>query len=63
MVLEEWVPSEELDGTVVPIAEVRREVVAAEKVAHLHLPLLRTRSLHLQMVCSHLRMFQVVRSL
>ncbi len=28
--LEEWVPLEVLDGTVVPIIEVRREVVVAE---------------------------------
>ncbi len=61
MVLEEWVPSEELDGAVVPIAEVQREVVVAEQVAHLHL--LPMRSLHLRMVCSRLRMFQVVRFL
>ncbi len=53
---------EELDGTVVPIAEVRQEIVVAEQVAHLHL-LLQVRSLHLRMVCSHLRMFQMVRSL
>ncbi len=57
MVLEKWVPSEEQDGVVVPIAEVRWEVVVAERVAHLHLPL------HLQMVCSRLRTFQVVHSL
>ncbi len=63
MVLEEWVPSEELDGMVVPIAEVRWEVVVAEQVARLHLPLLLMRSLHLQMVCSHLGMFWVVRAL
>ncbi len=61
MVPEEWVLLEELDGAVVPIAEVWREVVVAEQVAHLHL--LQMRSLHLRMVCSRLRMFQVVRFL
>ncbi len=54
---------EEQDDTVVPIAEVRREVVVAEKVALLRLHLLQMRGLHLQMVCSRWRMFQVVRSL
>ncbi len=53
--------SGEPDDTVVPIAEVGQEVVVAEQVARLHL--LRMRSLHLRMVCSRLRMFQVVRSL
>ncbi len=53
-------PSEERDGVVVPITEVQREVVVAEQVAHLHLPM---RSPHLQMVCSRLGMFQVVRVL
>ncbi len=59
MVLEEWVPSEVLGGAVVPITEVRQEVVVAEQVARLHLPLL-VRSPHLQMVCSRLDMSQVV---
>ncbi len=62
MVQEEWVPLEEPDVTVVPIAEVQREVVA-EQVARLHLHLLLMRSPLLQMVCSRLRTFQVVRVL
>ncbi len=52
-------PSEVLDGVVVPIAEVQREVVVAEQAAHHHLlirPLLR-------MVCSRLDMFWVVLAL
>ncbi len=56
MVLEEWLPSEVLDGMVVPIAEVQWEVVAVEQAAHHHLlicPLLR-------MVCSRLEMSRVV---
>ncbi len=57
MVLEEWVPLEVLGGAVVPIAEVRQEVVVAEQVARLHLPLL-LRGPHLQMVCSRLDMSQ-----
>ncbi len=55
-------PSEVRDGAVVSIAEVQREVVVAERVAHLHL--LRVRmGLHLRMVCSRLCMLQVVRFL
>ncbi len=50
-------PSEVRDGAVMPIAEVQREVVVAEQVAHLH------RFLHLQIVCSRWGMFQVVRVL
>ncbi len=59
MVLEEWVPLEVLGGAVVPIAEVRQEVVVAQQVARLHLHLL-LRSPCLQMVCSRLDMSQVV---
>ncbi len=47
-------PSEVRDDAVVLIAEVQREVVVAEQVAHPHL------LLHLRMVCSHLHTFQVV---
>ncbi len=52
-----WVLLEALDGAVVPIAEVRREVVVAEQAACLHLLL---KDPHLRMVCSRFHMFQVV---
>ncbi len=48
-------PSEVLDDAVVPIAEVGREVVVAEQVAHYRLLM----SPHLQMVCSRLGTFRV----
>ncbi len=38
--MEEWVPLEALDGPVASIAEVWREVVAVEQVAHHHLLIL-----------------------
>ncbi len=60
MVLEEWVPLEAQDVAVVPIAEVRWEVVVAEKVALLRLLVW---NLHLRIVYSCLGMFLVVRAL